>query len=220
MRQKFVIAVVLFATACIFSQATQTTVHAQFTSGSNKSWLVRNHQSDPHPKTNDIALRLKVTQVTSAGHVTATLSRYDGITGTGSNRRYVRRMGESGQMTVRGTIQEQSENGTLRKKDHFQLTGVYFDTENRPRMVTVQGYYHTGKLKQATTPTAAQRADDRVCFRIRDKPLRQPGLAFDRAPLLPPAGAPGDEPCDEQPPDEDVLNEDDTPDDEDPLYEP
>jgi hypothetical protein len=175
----------------------------QAANGANKAWQVRYHKTNGNPRSNDIAMRLKI-RAGTGNQLTATLTRYDHTMGGGMSEKYVKRSGSAGQIELTGLITNNPGGGNARKREDFVLAGVYLDSAGVPSVVTVRGFHYTGKDK-------SQRADDQLCVRIIDRNL----LGFAAVAPAPggivPAPAPG-EPCDEQPPDEDVLTEEDVPD--------
>jgi hypothetical protein len=175
--------------------------HGQAANGSNKAWQVRYHKTNGNPRSNDIAVRLKI-RAGSGNQLTATMTRYDKTTGGGMSEKYDKRSGSAGSVELNGLVTNNPGGGSARKREDFVLAGVYFDSGGAPRVITVRGFHHSGRSK-------SDRSDDQLCVRIIDNSLMS--AAFAAPAGLVPAPAPG-EPCDEQPPDEDVLTEDDVPD--------
>jgi hypothetical protein len=194
MRDKSIRSVVFALAGLLLSGGAQ----GQIKSESGHAWLVRYHEDDKH-NTGDIAFRLEVTDKTGS-QLTAKFARYDDTTGSGSSKAYKARA-TPGMMELKGKITKNEDGGDERKHEHFLLAGMYYD-KGAPHQVTIQGYYHTGKKKNAG---GGSRDDDRLCIRIRDKDLTS-------------SPARANEPCDEQPPDEDVLTDEVSPDP--PLYNP
>ena len=172
---------------------------AQAVNGANKAWQVKYHKMNGSPKSNDIGVRLKI-RTGTGNRINATLTRYDKTAGGGTSEKYDKRNGFAGEVELTGVLTSPN-GGNPRKREDFVLAGVYFDNTGSPRVVTIRGYHHAGKSK-------SDRADDNLCVRIGDKALAAYSPFAVGAGGVMPAPAPG-EPCDEQPPDEDVLCEDD-----------
>lgn len=157
----------------------------------DKVWQVRYHQTQKSKKTDDLAVRLKIEwDDETAGTIKGTLTRYDAL--DAGKTKYQERTGASGNITgLKGKITSKG-GGNKRKREEFYLEKSYGTGKNK-RTVKVQGFHHTGRQKD-------DRTDDSICIRVLDK------ADGTLAPLL-------TENCDEQPPDEDNLSEeDDTPD--------
>jgi hypothetical protein len=189
--------------SCVAMQP--TTARAQSANGTDKAWQVKYHKTTGNPKHNDVAVRLKVRPGTG-NRLTATLTRYDKTTGPATNEKYGKRDGAAGEVELTGVITNNAGGGSARKREDFVLAGIYFDAAATPRVITVRGFHHTGKSK-------TDRNDDQLCVRIGDRSLASyyGGAPAPAAGGIVPAPAPG-EPCDEQPPDEDVLTEEVVPD--------
>jgi hypothetical protein len=204
MTQRAIFGAILAATGWL---GLATLAEAQIKSESGHAWLVRRHDADPNPNTNgDIAFRLEVTDhtVSSAGvhKLKAMLTRYNSTTGSGASKKYAQRGGDGGKVELKGKLtKNQATDDGSRKQIHFELTGLYFDETGAPHAIRAIGYYHSGKKKNAVSMgSITNRDDDRLCLRIHDKPLG----------FFAPAPAFGGEPCDEEPPDEDVLTDEPT----------
>jgi hypothetical protein len=192
MRPHLLMAALCAAASCVgFAYPT----YGQSANGANKAWQVKYHKSNGNPRSEDIAIRLKV-RAGTGNRLTATLTRYDKTTG-GMTDTYEKRTGAAGEVELTGLLTKNAGGGSARKREDFVLAGIYFESSGAPRVVTVKGFHYTGKSK-------TDRSDDQLCVRIIDNPLMSYGFA--QAPGAAPA--PG-EPCDEQPPDEDVLTEED-----------
>ena len=81
------------------------------------------------------------------------------------------------------------------------LAGVYFDNSGSPRVVTIRGYHHAGNKTEIGPRQSYAFASGIKPWLASTRPRRGRGGSHARS-------RPG-EPCDEQPPDEDVLCEDD-----------
>lgn len=181
----------LFALS-VFSTALGSGVESE----DGMTWRVAYAQDEPHPQTGDHALRLRVNRIGNAGRLTGSLWRYE-HTGMGMAQKYTRRPGNAGNIPLNGVVTVAGAEGK-RKLERFVLTGFYTDGDQAFQII-INGYHTVGK-----NPT--NRTDDQVCLRIRQKRLKA-GM-----PLAAPAMAVmGTAPCDEEPPDEDVLTEDDEP---------
>ena len=154
-----------------------------------KSWRVAYHRDSHHPKTDDTMLRLTVTG--TGDNLTGTLKRFE-TTGMGTMSKSKKRA-EGGAIPLTGLILKGGTPGQ-RKREEFILHG-YYKSGGKAFEVIIQGYHSVGKNKDNTP---AGRDDDQVCVRIRQKPLSTLAAAVAFAPS---------EPCDEQPPDEDVMTE-------------
>jgi hypothetical protein len=177
--------------------------------GTDKAWLVRYHKQNEN-KSGDIAVRLRI-DPNADDKLTAKLTRFDS-TKQGDTKFKKRDVG--GEINLTGLITSNSGEGKVRKREEFVLVGTYSEESGVPHLVTVWGYFYTGKKK---TEDATGRADDRVCIRVYDKDLT---LGLSPAAEAPRFGSRPTEPCDEQPPDEDVLTEEESPADTDPDYDP
>lgn len=155
-----------------------------------KTWRVAYHKLREHPRTKDHALRIRV-EAPSGSSLTGTLKRYvfDNSTGTPIYKK--RADADGGNIPLTGLILSAGGGSSSRKVEKFILSGYYTDADG-PHEIVIRGYHTTG-------PTAV-RDDDHVCVRIRKRDLTS-GAGFAVA------AATGAEPCDEQPPDEDVLDE-------------
>jgi hypothetical protein len=182
------------------------------------AWQVLYEKDDKHINTKDIAFRLKINQPDSSTHeMTATLIRYDKVSGN----KYERRIGKTAEMTLNGMTTKNHGEGNGHKHEHFELGAVYTE-DGQLRVISILGYYHTGKLKNTTSSTGiTNREDDRLCIRVRERPLFGPTAMLEAPAAKDPASKPEalfkllrfygpTPPCDEQPPDEDVLGEVDT----------
>jgi len=178
-------------------------VHAQTDKGvkndSGKVWIVRYHEDNPN-KHGHIAMKLHVALGTGgAKSLQGELSRYDSKTGT----KY-KLCADGGTVSLIGGISKHPGTGSKRRREEFTLVGTYVDAADTPHVVTVRGFHYTGKAKKDVPatgghPAIVDRDDDQILVSVVDKPMT---TALLRKPY-------GDgEPCDEQPPDEDVLMED------------
>jgi hypothetical protein len=155
-------------------------------------WIVRYDEENKNKK-GDAAIRLKVEVGVSGGDtLKGQLQRYDSRTGSIYKKR-----AEGGDIALVGEITKNSGMGTKRRREEFVLVGTYLDSAKNPHVVTIRGFHYTGKLKADT-----DRADDQIVIKLVDKPL----LAEVALTRVQHGGFGGD--CDEQPPDEDVLMED------------
>jgi hypothetical protein len=158
--------------------------------GTGKEWSVRYHLNDPN-KWGDIALRLFIDRGTgNSKSLQGKLYRYDDKTDDGKYK--PRTDGGAVVTNLSGSILANQEEGNRRKRETFRLDGSYLHTDGTTHDVMVLGFHYAGKNKAVT-----DRTDDTLVIRMVDKVHSN----------VAPAGAPGD-PCDEQPPDEDVLTED------------
>jgi len=155
-----------------------------------KEWLVRYHLNNPG-KSGDIALRLRVSQGTKGSKsLKATLWRYDDKT---ANKKYKRRTDGGAVVELEGEITKNQEESGKRKREDFELSGKFNDNQGKEHVFTVKGFHYAGRKK-----ADADRDDDQLIIRIHDK------VSHSAAATTQPS-----EPCDEQPPDEDVLTEED-----------
>jgi len=167
--------------------------HAQQGKGvkntAGQEWLVRYHLNDPN-RCGDIALRLSVQQGGgNSKSLAAKLSRYDDKTNT---QKYAPRLDGGAVVQLTGNIVANQEESEHRKRETFKLAGTYVNTtDGTTHDVTVLGFHYAGRKKGA-----ADRDDDQLVIRVIDKVHTD---AITRALTT--------EPCDEQPPDEDVLTE-------------
>ena len=155
----------------------------------DKAWQVRYHKDNAN-KRGDVAVRLKIAEGTGL-QLTGSITRFHSVAGS----KY--KPSNSGKVALTGKIIKNGGGGNQRKREEFILAGTYFD-ELVPRVVIIRGYYSTGRNKDA-----GNRADDFVVVRIRDKAVG--GTLIAASSVIAP------EPCDDEPPDEDILTEEDAP---------
>lgn len=160
-----------------------------------KQWQVTYHKSNSNPKHGAMAIRLHVKEG-NGNKISGTLTLFKSVSGS----QY------SGKLTVelKGQIKSNPGGGHDRKRQDFELLeGTYTDSAGEHR-VEVKGFHYTGRSKgQGPNP----RRDDQIVIRIIDK------IKAVTAPVGQKAAAVSveKEPCDEQPPDEDVLTEENVP---------
>jgi len=159
-----------------------------------KAWQVLYHKGNPNTTHGAMAVRLRIKE--GAGNkLTGTLTLYKSKSGG----KY------SGKLDITftdGNILNNSGAGNDRKRQDFELlNGDYTDSFGTHK-VTVKGFHYTGRNKAAS---AVGRTDDQLIIRIIDK-IDPPPPAPANAPTkaVPTVG-----PCDDSPPDEDVLTEED-----------
>jgi hypothetical protein len=205
-----------FACIPIVGSIIPSTARAQIENPSNqRAWLVRYHENDGHPVRGDIALRLHLVEGNDNEELVGQLTRYDDVFNDNGTQRYKKREDCPALIQLRGRYSHNSDKGKQKKKDLFVLAGSYHEEDGTPHIVTVRGYYGTGNLKNTGGMSAAdQRKDDRLCIRLIDQIIDLEGVTRIRV-----ARSSLDEPCDQQPPDEDVLTEDDSPPSPDPEYD-
>src|SRR4029453_3588598 len=205
MRQSITWTMALAVLACaVFSRAASGQQGA--TNGPKKTWQVRYHRDHSNPKSQAIAIRLTIT-AGGGNNLFGTLTRYTSVGDPDThNKRYYVAKSVDRDVPLSGRYAANGNLGYQRKRGEFELSGIYFDEAGEKHIIMVKGFHYTGRSKAASD---AGPADDILCVRVIDKPW---SLLTGRA-----APAPGDQPCDEQPPDEDVLTEEDVPPDMAPI---
>jgi hypothetical protein len=163
-----------------------------------QAWRVAYAKESPHPQTQDLALRLHISRPDdNSNALIGALTRYDRVDDETTPTNYVKRSGTAGTVSLEGFIMKE---GTPGKKvrEEFALRGTYTQ-DGVFHIITIRGYHSVGRLK---ADTEGGRVDDQLCLRV----------SVCSAQLPSPDGMKvrGD-PCDEQPPDEDVLTEEDAP---------
>jgi hypothetical protein len=161
-------------------------------------WQVRYHETHKSKKTDDMAVRLKIEWIDEkAGTIKGTLFRYDELDVTNpKKKKYKLREEPPGKIEgFEGKIVSKG-GGKNRKREEFILSKKYEYQDKakmkKKREVTIQGFHHAGRLRD-------DRTDDSICIRIYDRPDTMLARLVDM--------------CDEQPPDEDNLGEEnDSPD--------
>lgn len=159
-------------------------------SGTQKVWRVAYHKESGHPQTGDHALRLRVDNTTSGNALSGRLRRY--VYDETSNTYKKRLSADAGEIELTGLILSAGGGTGSRKTEKFILSGYFTDSDGKNHELIIRGYHAPG--------STTDRDDDRICVRIRVRSFGPAGFAA--APVF----APG-EPCDEQPPDEDILEE-------------
>ncbi len=174
---------------------------------SGKVWQVRYDKTTPNRR-GDIGVRLKIRRPDAAKpNLTATLVRFDRVNGANKYKR----LGDT-KFDLAGQItsNQNPASPNSRKPQQFTLIGTYFETKANgnivPHLIVLQGQFSTGRDGKATGSgaTPAEEGDNFISVRFTDKKLDAsaahwmlPGLLTGL--LL--------EPCDELPPDEDVMTE-------------
>jgi hypothetical protein len=176
--------------------------------GKNKDWIVKYHINNKN-KTGDAAIRLHIDEGSKgSSSLSGKLYRYSDKNSDGF---YVPRSDDSAVIDLTGEITGNQEEGYLRKRETFEMSGEYEAEDGMMHDVTVKGFFYAGPDKGKASK---HRHDDILIIRIND---------VVRMPVPPPAPGPGvmpviDNNCDDDPPDEDVLTEDNTEDP--PEYDP
>ena len=210
MFRKFVCVFALIATCSALLPAAQMTAQSKgVANGYKKWWQIRYHKDEKNAaSSNAVAIMLKVNaDASSDTHLTGKLRLYRSTTADNAGNIIYDPAARQDVNNLDGQIDSNPGDNDDRKLQRFSLAGTYYDGDHHLHVVTVKGFHYTGKTKGKGTNK--NRQDDQLVVRIKDA-LYSPLAKW----------ATGN--CDEEPPDEDVLTEEDVTDDgnpDDPTYE-
>ena len=164
--------------------------------GENKWWEVKYHQDEKNANSsNAVAIRLKIKLVEgSTTQLTGILWLYRSTTTNSSGDTIYDPASKDVIGNLQGQINTNPGDNDIRKLQRFTLTGSYTNSSMQHRAVSVMGFHYTGRHKGKSGDK--RRGDDQLVVRIKEK-------AFFSAQTMSLTD------CDQQPPDEDVLTEED-----------